>query len=243
MKPKEKSFSALVKEAAKEIPIKKGCCRHAFADALSLESKFPDDAAKMICGEDFRCPSCAMNYIRGLFTVYGNVTSPEKAYHLEFSAETEELCEALVSLLEKQGMIFHRAKRKGRFIAYIKDSEKIEDFLCRIGLNSFAFDFMNSKIVREIRNNANRQVNCDSANIEKSLNAAKKYVSVIEKLISTEMYNELPDNLKEAARLRREYPEESLVQLGMKFNPPITKSGVKHRLDSIIEFAEKRNLT
>ena len=102
---------------------------------------------------------------------------------------------------------------------------------------------MNSKIVREIRNNANRQVNCDSANIEKSLNAAKKYVSVIEKLISTEMYNELPDNLKEAARLRREYPEESLVQLGMKLNPPITKSGVKHRLDSIIEFAEKRNLT
>lgn len=102
---------------------------------------------------------------------------------------------------------------------------------------------MNSKIVREIRNNANRQVNCDSANIEKSLKAAKKYVSVIEKLISTEMYNELPDNLKEAARLRREYSEESLVQLGMKFNPPITKSGVKHRLDSIIEFAEKRNLT
>ena len=168
MKPKEKSFSALVKEAAKELPIKKGCCRHAFADALSLESRFPDDAAKMICGEDFRCPSCAMNYIRGLFAVYGNVTSPEKAYHLEFSAETEELCEALVSLLEKQGMIFRRTKRKGRFIAYIKDSEKIEDFLCCIGLNSFAFDFMNSKIVREIRNNANRQVNCDSANIEKS---------------------------------------------------------------------------
>lgn len=133
MKPKEKSFSALVKEAAKELPIKKRMLPPCVCGCAFLESRFPDDAAKMICGEDFRCPSCAMNYIRGLFAVYGNVTSPEKAYHLEFSAETEELCEALVSLLEKQGMIFRRTKRKGRFIAYIKDSEKSKIFCAASG--------------------------------------------------------------------------------------------------------------
>ena len=238
MKPKEKSFSALVKEAAKELPIKKGCCRHAFADALSLESRFPDDAAKMICGEDFRCPSCAMNYIRGLFAVYGNVTSPEKAYHLEFSAETEELCEALVSLLEKQGMIFRRTKRKGRFIAYIKDSEKIEDFLCCIGLNSFAFDFMNSKIVREIRNNANRQVNCETANISKTVNAAVKQLEDITYIKETMGLDSLPDNLKEMALLRLEYPEAPLKELGTYLDPPVGKSGVNHRLRKISEIAD-----
>lgn len=239
---KEKSFSQTTKEALLSLPVKKGCCRHALSDALSLKTEFPDNARDAVKNVTFKCPQCAPHFMRGLFISFGNVTSPEKEYHLEFSLETAELLGEILSLLQSNGMNFRGSVRKGKYIAYLKGSEEIEDFLCVIGANSAAFEYMNSKIVRELRNNTNRQVNCDSANIEKSLSASKKYTSVIEMLREAEIFNEMPDILREASRLRVEFPEDSLARLGTRFTPPISKSGVKHRLDSVLEFAAKHGI-
>ena len=128
------------------------------------------------------------------------------------------------------------AYRNKKHILYLKRSEAIEDFFANIGATSIAFDIMNSKINKELINNANRVTNCDSANINKAINASNKYNTVILELIESENINLLPEHLKEMALKRIEHRELSFSELGKLFNPAISKSGVYHRLEKILEF-------
>lgn len=238
----ELSFSSRTKQMLAELPIKKGCCKHSFTDATALSAAASEERTEKIKNEVFKCPACLPHYIRGLFIAFGSVTDPAKGHHLEFSfpsdAERDEAAEKLTDF----GFEPKKAVRKGKYIAYYKSSEVIEDLLCSIGANSAAFDLMNEKIISAIRGDTNRQVNCDSANINKMISASKRHIDAIKAITDAGIMNELPEYLKEAARIRTEFPEASLADLGMKFDPSISKSGVNHRLEKIVDFAKSKNL-
>lgn len=235
------SFAKRVKEQLAEIEPKKKCCR--FTDQLSkaIEATKKENCSDTIRDgwEKCRCDQCRVTYLRRLFSVYGSVTDPLKSYHLDFTFHTKENCDAVEEILEQMELSFRRTTRKDKHVLYIKDSASIEEFLVTIGASGAAFDLMNEKIVRDFRNGVNRQVNCDTANIEKQLAAGKKYIEAIEKLIKANKIDALPEELRETARLRLENDQLSLTDLGKLFSPTVSKSGIRHRLERILRFAEE----
>ncbi len=236
------SYSKTAKAALLESTEKrKKCCARMFSDMLLLcENDSFEERLHIITSSPnhFKCASCFSQFLKGLFISFGSVTNPEKSYHLEFSLKTEEERDAIADILSDNGIVMKSAKRKNRFLLYSKDSEQIEDFFAVIGANRLAFDLMNSKIVREVRGNANRQMNCDMANIKKTLTAAGKHIEIIGEMIESGAIIRLPADLRETAMLRYENTQASMADLGLLHNPPISKSGVKHRLDKIVDFYE-----
>ena len=239
---REPSYAELLRQSLADIPIKKKCCAHAFHDASVLfePDVKPDERAQQISTYEKRakCPACVSHFVRALFCRRGSVTNPEKRYHLELAMGSNTECEALASLLESQGISGKTVVRKNQTIFYLKDGEAIADFLAYIGANTAAFDFMNSRINREFRNTVNRQVNCDTANIEKVLLASRKQISVIRYMKEHGIIGTLPESLKETAELRLMYEQMSLKELGEAHSPPIGKSGVSHRLAKIMDAAK-----
>lgn len=238
-----KSYSSKTKEALRETIDKKNCCRRILSDIENLQSANEDEHLRIIdtAPSHFKCDNCFSAFLRGLFLVFGNVTDPSKRYHLELSFASEAVRDAVFNVINDHGIEMKCAKRKQRYLLYIKDSEKIEDFFAAIGANKAAFELINSKIVREVRGDANRQSNCDMANIKKSLNASKKYTDLIEKMIDTGAVLKLPSELRETAELRIANPQASMADLALLHKIPISKSGVKHRLDKIAEIASEND--
>ncbi len=233
------SFSNKVKSQLEALEIKKKCCKFT-ASALSDLNKKENSAEKIISVyEKCRCDGCREVFWRFIFSTYGSITDPLKSYHVEFSFYFEDERDAALELIADSGFEFRPSTRKNKFIMYAKDSVLIEDFLVYMGASAAAFDVMNSKIVHEFRNSVNRQVNCDTANIEKQLQAVKKYTDAIQWLIDTEKIDSLPADLKETAMLRIENDQLSLGDLGKLMNPPVSKSGIRHRLERILELCER----
>lgn len=211
-----------------------------YSDALALgHMADADDRMKALSSarEHFKCQNCFAGFLRGLFVVFGSVTDPSKQYHLELSFQTDKERDAACDLIQKHGIEMKRGKRKSRYIMYIKDSGRIEDFFAAVGANSAAFDLINAKIVREVRENANRQSNCDMANIKKSLGASKKYIDIIQKMTADGSVLRLSPELRETAELRINNTQATMTELALMHRIPISKSGVKHRLDKICEIA------
>ncbi|MBE6616595.1 MAG: DNA-binding protein WhiA [Ruminococcaceae bacterium] len=233
------SFSKKVKNQLEALEIKKKCCKFTSAALADLNNK--ENSAEKIRStyEKCRCDVCGEVFWRKLFTVYGSITDPLKSYHMEFSFYFEDERDTVMELISDSGFDFRPSVRKNKFILYVKDSAVIEDFLVYTGASAAAFDVMNSKIVHEFRNSVNRQVNCDTANIEKQLQAVKKYTEAIQWLVDTEKIDSLPADLKETALLRIENDQLSLADLGKLMNPPVSKSGIRHRLERILELAER----
>ncbi len=177
-------------------------------------------------------------FLRGVFLVCGSVTSPEKKYHMEFVTANYGLHNDLYSVMRALGLKPRVVVRKSNMVIYFKNSDEIADILTAMGAFSMLMNFHNAKIIKEIRNNVNRTINCESANMQKMVDASVSQVHAIEKLIKNKMFDTLPENLKEVARLRLEYREHSLKELGEMLNPPLGKSGVNHRLRKIQEIAD-----
>lgn len=188
---------------------------------------------------NFTCPSCQNAFIAGAFLSCGTVSSPEKNYHLEFSVAYMNLSKSFVTLLQEMELSPKTTNRKGYHIIYIKESEQIEDFLYIMGASSAMFDMMNIKIVKEIRNSANRKANCETANIDKMIRAASPQIAAILKIQDKKGLDYLPASLKEMAEIRLDNPEMSLQELSEMFDPPLSKSGVNHRLKKLIKIAEE----
>ncbi len=242
------SFSAKIKEQLREEEIKKKCCRRMLADILALESRQPEEFPANLdeIVQKCRCENCASVCVRALFLLFGSMTDPAKSYHLDFTVKTEGERDALHQILSDLGLDFRATMRAGKYVLYIKDSAAIEDFLVFIGAQAAAFDLMNIKIEREFRNSVNRQVNCDTANIEKQLASAKKYIEAVQYLIDSGSIDRLSPELKNTALLRLENEQLNLADLGRLVNPPVSKSGMKHRLEKILAFAndeKQRNNT
>ena len=226
------SFSKKVKGQLTAAEPKKKCCRR----MLECGKAFDEKEQMSQITASFKCPSCASHFAAGLFISHGSVTDPGKRYHLDLKFAAGSTADEVALFLSENGLSPKIGKRGDASIVYFKESGAIEDFLAFIGANSAAFDLMNSKIVRELRNNANRVVNCDTANIKKSLEASAKQLEMINKLIDSGAIEQLPKPLKETALLRSRYDQLTIAELGAKHEKPITKSGVKHRLEKISEF-------
>ena len=183
-----------------------------------------------------RCQKCKESFLRGLFLAVGSISDPEKSYRLELIFDNDELPGQIALMLNEIGIEPLKAKRNEKSILYLRRSEAIEDFFANIGATSLAFDIMNSKINKELINNANRVTNCDAANINKALMASDKYNTVIIRLQETGAINSLPEHLQEMAAKRIEFKELSFQELGKQFSPPISKSGVHHRLEKILDY-------
>lgn len=214
---------------------------------FSYERKIISIKKDFIRGETFkefnekilRCGKCKESFLRGVFLASGSVSDPGKSYRLDLVFENEsKLCE-IKNLLSELGVESLVTNRNGKYVLYLRKSEAIEDFFAIIGATSLAFDIMNSKINKDLVNNANRITNCDSANINKSLSATSKYITVINKLIENDMIDSLPEQLREIALKRVEYKELNFSDLGRQLNPSISKSGVYHRLEKILKFYEE----
>jgi DNA-binding protein WhiA len=182
---------------------------------------------------------CKKLYIRGAFLGGGSISNPEKTYHLEFVTHNEAYSKDLSNIINKFGLNSKVIQRKSSFVVYIKEGEQIVDLLNIIGAHGSLLEFENVRIMKEMRNNVNRLVNCETANLSKTVNAAVRQVESI-KLIQREIgLSRLPKNLRDIAELRVSYPDETLKELGQMLNPPVGKSGVNHRLRRIEKIAEE----
>lgn len=186
-----------------------------------------------------RCGRCKEHFLKGLFLANGTVCDPEKSYRLELVFDSCKKAEEVNQFLGEMGISALYASRSGKNVLYLRKSEAIEDFFANIGATSLAFDIMNSKINKELINNANRVTNCDAANINKSIKASNKYNFVISEMIQSGKISCLPSHLQEMAYKRSENKELSFTELGKLFSPPISKSGVYHRLEKIVDFYEE----
>ena len=178
-------------------------------------------------------------YIRGAFLGGASISNPEKTYHLEFVTHDMEYAEALSKLINTYGLSSKVIQRKSSYIVYLKEGEQIVDLLNIIGAHNSLLELENIRIMKEMRNNVNRLVNCETANLSKTVNAAVRQVESI-KLIQKEIgLSRLPKNLRDIAELRLNYPDESLKELGEMLDPPVGKSGVNHRLRRIEKIADE----
>lgn len=178
-------------------------------------------------------------FLRGAFLATGTVMSPEKKYHMEFATPSYGLHNDLYVVMKDMGLSPRVVVRSSNMVIYFKNSEEIADILTLMGAYKVLMDFHNTKILKEIRNNVNRTMNCEAANLQKMVDASMEQVNAINKIIESGRFETLPDNLKEIARLRLEYREHSLKELGEMLDPPLGKSGVNHRLRKLQEIAEK----
>ncbi|MBE6554734.1 MAG: DNA-binding protein WhiA [Ruminococcaceae bacterium] len=186
----------------------------------------------------FVCPKCAGNYLRGVAVTCASATDPEKAYRLEFNLADAEHLGYLADFFAERGLEYKQRRRERDHTYYFKKSADIEEILSVLGANNALFALMNAKITHEIRNNANREANCDALNIKKAVDAAERVLTAIDKIRACARFEAMPEELRETARLRTEYGEASLSELAKLHNPPLTKSGLSHRLQRIIRFAE-----
>ena len=181
---------------------------------------------------------CKRSYLRGAFLASGYIEDPKKSYHFEILASEEEYAKLLTYLLSQFNINAKRSLRKKYFVIYIKESEAVSDVLSVMGAHKSMMGLANTRIEKNVRNNTNRRLNCDIANVSRSVNAASKQIDDILYIRDKVGLDSLPESLKEMALIRAEYPEESFADLGNRLNPPVGKSGVNHRLRKISEYAE-----
>lgn len=183
--------------------------------------------------------SCKKVFIRGVFLGGGSISNPEKTYHLEFVTHQEDYANEVSKLINEYSLNSKVIQRKSSYIIYLKEGEHIVDLLNIIGAYDSLLEFENIRIMKEMRNNINRLVNCETANLSKTVNAAVRQIESI-KMIEKEIgLKRLPKNLREVAELRLNYPDESLKELGQMLDPPVGKSGINHRLRRIEKIADE----
>lgn len=183
------------------------------------------------------CEACARAYLRGAFLVCGAVTDPESDYHLEFAVPRYHLSRDLLALFREVNFPAKAVTRGGNYVVYIKGSEAIEDCLTFLGATRAALEMMGVKMVKSIRNDTNRRINCESANIDKTVQAAGNQLDAVRKIQETCGLAALPEDLRAVAQLRWDNPDLSLRDLGELMDPPLSRSGINHRLQRIIKFA------
>ncbi len=182
---------------------------------------------------------CRKSYLREMFLCIGSVSDPDRVYHLEFACGSDAQAAQLMEVLQTLGRQPRLSHRKKYSIVYFKEAEEIVDVLNIMGAHASLLKMENSRILKDIRNNLNRRVNCEAANIGKSVQAAQRQMEDIRYLERAGALRKLPESLRTMAELRMEYPDISLQELGERARPPIGKSGVNHRLRRISEAAER----
>ena len=175
--------------------------------------------------------------VRGCFMGSGSINNPKNKYHMEILFSLEKNAKFILEILNKYNIEFKILENNSTL--YSKDGEEISKFLAFIGASSSVLKFDDIRVFREMRNNVNRLVNCETANINKIATTAAKQIAAINKIREMGKFDSLPDNLKEIAEVREKNPDMSLLELGKLLQTPIGKSGVNHRLKAIEKIAEE----
>lgn len=199
-------------------------------DGLFFRAEIPEE----LIGRDDKRRA----YLRGVFLGGGSISDPLKSYHLEIVTNSEDYAELIQSLIGLYGIEAKLSYRKENIIVYLKESNQISDFLALIGAHEAMLELENIRINKTMRNEVNRLVNCETANLNKSVNAAQKQIQIINEIDSLVGIESLTETLRQVAYLRIENPESSLKELGELMSPPIGKSGINHRMRRIEEFLD-----
>lgn len=182
---------------------------------------------------------CARAYLRGAFLSVGSMSDPKKSYHLEFVCNEKTQALQLQMILQEFQIEAKIIRRKKYDVVYLKEGSGIVDLLNVMGAHVSLMNLENLRIVKEMRNSVNRRVNCETANISKTVTAASKQIEDILLIRDKYGFENLPDNLRQMAEIRLEYPDAALKELGEYLEPPVGKSGVNHRLRRLSEIADK----
>lgn len=182
---------------------------------------------------------CKRAFLRGAFLCIGSMSDPEKSYHLEFVCTHKESAEQLKELIQGFEVEAKIVVRKKYYVVYLKEGTGIVDLLNVMEAHVSLMNFENYRIVKEVRNSINRKVNCETANITKTVNASSKQIEDILLIRERYGFQNLPENLKETAEIRLEYPDATLKELGQILSPAVGKSGMNHRLRKLSEIADR----
>lgn len=196
--------------------------------------KLPNMQITNLTQEQIKC------IIRGAYLGAGSINNPENKYHLELGGRKKEDADILVNLLQIFDIKSNIINKKNEYAIYIKDGEEISKFLALIGANKSVLKFEEIRVQREMNNKINRIVNCESANLNKTINASIEQIEAIKKLKENKEFEKLNDSLKEIATLRLEHPNATLIELGQMLKVPVGKSGVNYRLKKIMEIANEK---
>ena len=186
---------------------------------------------------DPKCPSCTAAFLRGVYLASGRLADPTKQHHFELGVLADRI-EVFREYFATLGLDLSVTNRQGTYLLYSRRSDTIEDFFALAGMNNTVFKLMNSKINSEVRNNANRVSNCETNNISKAVDAASRQVALIKELEKRNLMGSLPEELLLTAKMRVRYEDMSLSQLALSMSPPISKSGLSHRLKKLTALAE-----
>ena len=178
-------------------------------------------------------------FLRGIFLGSGSMNNPEKKYHLELLFSKEETAKQIQQLMQSVSISFKWLERKKGYALYLKEGEEISKFLAFVGATQAVLKFEEIRVLRDMKNQVNRTVNCETANLNKTVEAAVKQLQGIQTLQKKGKWENLPWNLKEIGKLRLENPHASLIELGKMLKEPIGKSGVNHRMQTILSLASK----
>lgn len=232
-----KSFSRLTKEELEKNRSEKPCCVRAEETGKRLAS-VPSVADGHPSAAMIRKECCRRSMMRGIFLACGTVIDPRKNYNLELVIPSLTTGEELRNILVKEGFPFKTVVRNSKYVLYLKNSEAIADFLLYMGAYHAQMELLNVKIEKEIRNDFNRAANSETANLEKTINAAVEQIRAIDKLRQNIGLENLPEDIREIAVLRMEHKDVSLSELGTLAVPPLSKSGVNHRMKKLMKLAE-----
>ncbi len=225
------------REAAVSAPAAGGRCHQITFSSPSAVRMLSDILMDGTLAVVQKCASCNSAFLQGVFLACGRVSDPTKQYCLEFSLGNRT--DMFWTALGNMGIHLKSSHRENECVLYTKNSATIEDFFVMAGMNGTAFAVMNSKIKGDIRNTANRIANCETNNIGKAVQASGKQVAAIAQLDKCNLLSSLPSALEDTARLRLRYPDLSLAQLSAVSVPPISKSGLSHRLSRIMDFYDE----
>ncbi len=211
---------------------------------LLEETRLLDDEAlfgvrQMPDPELVRYACCKKSFVKGAFLLCGAVSNPDKEYHLEIAAPTEEFAQFVIDIMNYFEIPAKKTCRKAKYVVYLKRAEEISSMLTLLGATNSVLHLENVRIKKDVSNQVNRQMNCDTFNINRTMNAAEAQIQDIQYLEAEIGLDKLPLTLKEIAEVRINNPETSLSGLGELLNPPIGKSGVNGRLRKLSELARK----
>ena len=236
----------LIKKAFRVIPDIEVSGQHSYGIYLFDEDRVEafmrairvEDGALLVAEPLLKKSCCKRAFLRGMFLATGSMTDPNSGYHLELVVGNYEKATRIQEIMGAFDLEAKIVERKKNYIIYIKDGASIVDFLNVIGAHVALMEFENVRILKEMRNSINRQVNCETANIRKTVSAASRQTADIQYIHDTIGFGNLSANLSQIARLRMEHPDLALKELGEMLDPPIGKSGVNHRLRKLSEIAK-----
>lgn len=208
------------------------------AKLLTEQGEISEDLS-LVSNQVIQRDCCRRAFLRGAFLATGSISDPEKFYHFEITCATEKKGQQIQELIGRFGLDGKIILRKRNFVVYLKEGSQIVDVLNIMGAHIALMEMENIRIVKDIRNTVNRKLNCEMANINKTVSAANKQIADINLLAREIGLDALPDHLREMAELRLEYPDASLVELGNMLVPAVGKSGVNHRLRKLSNMAKE----